>query len=87
MTCEHLPCRHCARFIPDASLKANTDGPGHCEGFDRPAHSTDRPCVLFNEQGAWETRKAQMPSTAGQRPKPKQRDHFARESAPTAAPT
>jgi hypothetical protein len=78
MNREPLPCRICARFIPTASQRRNEDGPGHCEGFDKPVHSTDPRCVLFNEQGAWETRKAQMP--------PEQRrgrETISRASAPT----
>jgi hypothetical protein len=61
MNREHLPCLHCARFIPDPGLRKDQHGPGYCEGDERPAHSTDQPCVLFNRQGSWETRKAQMP--------------------------
>lgn len=60
MNQDHAPCLHCARFIPTGKRKAHEDGPGHCEGHDRPAHSTDRPCVLFLEQGSWSTRKAQQ---------------------------
>jgi hypothetical protein len=63
MNREHLPCSACFKFVP-----AKT-GSGHCTGFDRPAEADDRPCVLFAEQGSWETRKGQMPSTAGQRPR------------------
>jgi hypothetical protein len=70
MNREPLPCRICARFIPTGSRRRNEDGPGHCEGFDRPVHSTDPRCVLFNEQGAWETRKAQMPPEQRKRPAP-----------------
>lgn len=61
MNREFQPCGACAKFLPDVDLKANADGPGHCEGFDRPAHSTDRPCVLFAERDSWATRKAQHP--------------------------
>jgi hypothetical protein len=80
MNREPLHCRICARFIPAATLRKDEEGPGHCEGYDRPAHSTDTRCVLFNERGAWKTRKAQMP--------PEQRranETISRASAPTAA--
>jgi hypothetical protein len=60
MSREHPPCGSCARFIGD-------EGPGHCEGFDRPAHSTDHPCVLFNERGSWKARQVEMPSKAGEK--------------------
>ena len=52
----HDPCGHCARFLPDAILRKGEDGQGRCEGFDRPAHSTDQPCVLFVERGSREAR-------------------------------
>jgi hypothetical protein len=69
MNREPEPCGKCARFLPAAQLRKGEDGPGHCEGFERPAHSTDQPCVLFNERGTWEARKAQMPGEAGRRRK------------------
>jgi hypothetical protein len=84
MNREPLHCRICARFIPAATLRKDEDGPGHCEGFDKPVHSTDTRCVLFNEQGSWKTRQMQMPSKAGQR---KANETISRESAPTAVPT
>lgn len=62
MNHDHLPCGSCARFL---AANRKGEGPGHCEGFDRPAYSTDEPCVLFIERGAWQTRKAEMPSRAG----------------------
>jgi hypothetical protein len=80
MNREPLHCRICARFVSVATLRKDEEGPGYCEGYDRPAHSTDTRCVLFNEQGAWKTRKAQAP--------PEQRranETISRASAPTAA--
>jgi len=56
MNRDHDPCRACGRFLIDASVRRNEEGPGHCEGFDRPAHSTDAPCVLFVERGSREAR-------------------------------
>lgn len=61
MSREHPPCGQCARFVP---AKA---GAGHCEGFDRPAQSTDQPCVLFNERGSWKARQVEGLSKAGQK--------------------
>lgn len=48
------PCGRCARFIPDAQLRKDEDGPGYCEGFERPVHSTDIPrgCVLRMAPGS-----------------------------------
>jgi len=56
MNREHQPCGTCSRFLPTGGQKAHEEGPGHCEGFERPAHSTDRPCVLFVERGSREAR-------------------------------
>ncbi len=56
MNRDHQPCGTCSRFLPTGAQKAHEEGPGHCEGFERPAHSTDRPCVLFVEQGSREAR-------------------------------
>ncbi|ALK96992.1 hypothetical protein AB595_04815 [Massilia sp. WF1] len=67
MNRDHLPCRACAKFVPK---------PGHCTGFDRPAEATDRPCVLFTEQGAWETRKGQRA------PERRKHETISRASAP-----
>lgn len=53
---DHDPCRTCARFLPTGGQKLHVDGPGHCECFDRPAQSTDRPCVLYVERGSREAR-------------------------------
>ena len=60
MTRAHDPCRACGRFLIDASVRRNEEGPGHCEGFDRPAHSTDAPCVLFVERGSRADRQSRQ---------------------------
>jgi hypothetical protein len=59
MTREHPPCAGCGRFLSAVKVREGAQGPGHCEGFDRPAYSTDQPCVLFIERGAWKTRQAE----------------------------
>jgi len=56
----HDPCKACGRFLPDASLRKGEDGQGYCEGFDRPAHSTDAPCVLFVERGSRADRQSRQ---------------------------
>lgn len=60
MNREPKSCRACVRFIPDAQLRKGDDGPGYCEGFERPAHSTDVPwaCVLRLSQGSLAHRRA-----------------------------
>jgi hypothetical protein len=58
MNREPEPCRKCARFLPDAQLRKDEDGQGHCEGFDKPVHSTDDRCVLFIQRGSWRTRQS-----------------------------
>jgi hypothetical protein len=54
MNREPEPCRKCARFLPEAQLRKAEDGPGYCEGFERPAQSADIPwaCVLKLETGS-----------------------------------
>lgn len=82
MTREHQPCGACARFLVAASRKKGEEGPGHCEGFDRTAHSTDAPCVLFNERGAWETRLAEQPSNPARHQRPQRPQPRARTTEP-----
>lgn len=50
MNREPKPCRACARFIPDAQLRKDEDGPGYCEGYEklRRHDETNEACVLFN---------------------------------------
>jgi len=85
MNRDHLPCRACARFLPTGGQKPHEGGAGLCQGFDRPAHSTYQPCVLFAEQGTWETRKAQMPPDQRARQAPA-RETISRASAPSPRP-
>lgn len=63
MNREFQPCGACAKFLPDASLRKDEEGPGYCEGYERSAHSQDiaSPCALFAERDSWATRKAQQP--------------------------
>lgn len=60
MNREPEPCRKCARFLPDAQLRKDEDGPGYCEGFERPAQSADIPwaCVLRLPVGSLAHRRA-----------------------------
>lgn len=60
MNREPEPCGKCARFLHDAQLRKGEDGPGHCEGFERPAQSADIPwaCVLRLELGSLAHRRA-----------------------------
>lgn len=60
MNREPEPCGKCARFLPNAQLRKDEDGPGHCEGHERPAHSTDIPwaCVLSLPVGSLAHRRA-----------------------------
>jgi len=53
----HDPCRCCARFLPTGGQKLHEDGPGLCEGNERPAHSTDHPCPLYLERGSKRARE------------------------------
>jgi len=82
MNRDHLPCRACARFLPTGGQKAHEDGAGLCQGFDRPAHSTDQPCVLFAEQGTWETRKSLAPPEIRTRPAPTTNSRASANAAP-----
>lgn len=91
MNREPAPCGKCARFLPDASLRKGEDGPGYCEGYERPAHSTDiaQPCVLSLEPGSLAhrrvTRSEQEVLAELRRRHPQ--ETISRASAPTAAPT
>ena len=60
MNREPAPCRACARFAPAAQLRKDEDGPGYCEGYERPARSDDIPwaCVLSLPAGSLAHRRA-----------------------------
>lgn len=60
MNREHQPCGMCARFPAPARKDEGVERTGYCEGWEKDVLSTDRPCVLFNERGAWQTRRAQQ---------------------------
>jgi hypothetical protein len=88
MNRELEPCGKCARFLPDANLRKGEDGQGHCEGYERPAHSTDiaQPCVLSLPIGSLTHRRATrseaevLADLRRRRP-----ETISRASAPTAA--
>lgn len=90
MNRELEPCGKCARFLPDAALRKDEDGPGYCEGYERPAHSADvvQPCVLSMPIGSRAHRRAAR-SDAEMLAELRRRhpETISRASAPTAAPT
>lgn len=69
MTTEHDPCGMCDRFTPDSPKDVAGQQHGHCSGYDKPALTTDHPCVLFNERGTWATRQRQQAIARDQFPR------------------
>ena len=69
MTREHQPCGMCNRFPPASAKEEGVERTGHCSGWDEPFLSTDPPCVLFLERGAWQTRQKEQAVSRDQFPR------------------
>jgi hypothetical protein len=69
MNHDHQPCGMCNRFPPALAKEEGVERTGHCSGWDKQVLSTDRPCVLFLERGAWQTRQLEQAVSRDQFPR------------------